>query len=133
MAMNKAEQQAMRDLYVRAALNWPEPVKPIDLAILFEARGPGQPEPVALWTYNAYAEGRVTLGWTDGQLHSKEGELPGPSRFRSASQTGGGPWFHTKREALRALRYAMTVAAANRLAKIDEQIAYAARQTETRG
>ena len=129
MAMNKAEKQAMSDLYVRAALNWPEPVMPIDLAVLFEGRGIGARTPVALWTMNAHGDGWVSLGWTNGGLHSREGAVPDPAAKgrSSASQTGGGPWYHTKIEALKALRYAMTAEAAKRLAAVDERIAEASR------
>lgn len=123
MAMTKAEKQVVNDLLVRAALNWPENVQPIDLAVLFEGWQAGRRQPVALWTYNACAEGRVTRGWTDGHIHSNEGRCPAPGeRPDRASQTGGGPWFHTQLEAAKACRYAMTQEVAKRLAAMDARI-----------
>lgn len=121
MAMNKAEKAAMRALRERAALNWPgyEPVG-VDVRAWQEATGE---KVLVLWTYNAYAEGRVTKGWTDGYVHNREGAAPqAGDRNRSASQMMGGPWYHTRREALQALRVAKTADVARLLANIDALI-----------
>ena len=135
MAMTKTEQARMaaleeaRDL--ARALRWPEREPPtpltkdeIDAALqVSETKISrfGRAEYVRVvdfWSYNDYT-GHARKLWYDGYFWT-EGETT-PNAHNGWSRRNG-PFFHTKAEALRALRYYKTLEAARTLANLDKMI-----------
>lgn len=126
MAMTKAEQAQMEALKVRLALAWPpEPPKPIDVAVAQEASDKPW---FRAWWFNSSARS-VGLGVVVNGLHSRsnytdaqlETRYDGRSRV-SLSQTSGGPWFATERDALMALHHAVAMECAGMLYQISKRI-----------
>jgi hypothetical protein len=118
--MNKAERAMVEALQTRLALRWPpEPPRPVTPAEHMENgvfRG---------WLFNEYT-GEVSRGSTDGYRHSRND----PEAFKddasrrslSFSQTGGGPWYLTKIDALHALHYAVAKRCAGQLRQVEARI-----------
>lgn len=126
MAMTKAEKAEMEALRVQAALRWPDsPPKPVDLVVAQEASGKRW---LRLWRFNTSSL-RVEMGVTDGFQNTwgEYTEEQVENRHRngsrvSMSQGGGGPWFATEADALRALHYAVARDCAIRLANIAKRV-----------
>jgi hypothetical protein len=72
------------------------------------------------WTYNTYS-GTVELGWSESNAHGK-GPYPAGDRNKSAAQ-GARALFSTESKALAALRHALELQAAEKLAAVDRRIA----------
>jgi hypothetical protein len=130
MAMTKAEQAQMEALKVRLALVWPpEPPVPVDIGTMLAAT---DQKWVRLWWVNAHG-GSVGEGITDGQNHARtphtEEQVANRHQkggaYVNISQTGGGPWYATKREALGALHYAIAQRCAKELYDISNRVAEA--------
>lgn len=126
MPMTKAEKAEMDALRIRCALAWPaNPPKPIDLAVALEAQSG---EWVRAWWFN-YHSGLIGEGVTNGSTHAREpysdqrlAALIARGSRVTMSQTGGGPWFGSKADALAALHYAVAEDCAKRLASIIKRI-----------
>lgn len=103
-----AAQRAAYEAKINAALAWPsfpEP-PPLDEAAgdaLLTARKTETADGAALavvWTYNAYGR-EVLKGCFSATHHSTR------SHTRTTSQTRGGPWFLTRKDAAEALAWAI--------------------------
>ena len=110
--MTKAEQAAMQDLRVRAALGWPQYEKPSPMQLQPDMR-----KLVVGWHMNAYT-GEVGQGCTNGYNHCRH------STTKTSTQ-GAGRFWDTELEALQALRWEMSERFASDLQKIDARIAKA--------
>lgn len=132
--MNKKEQaafdEAVTDMYAARALRWqddkPEPMSVDEIKAEIAAGNAveilryGQPRKIfSGWSYNAYGEGYVSVLGHDG-VYSYGAAYNG--KISDSASQSGGPIYRTQADALRALRYDMTVKYARSLAKIDAQI-----------
>lgn len=129
MSMNKKEQaaldKAIADRDAARALRWPEYDKPSPMTDEEVSAAPtidvptdwsGTRKAVPGWDYNEYA-GEVFKVLRSGRAwaaHYVEGQRPSWSQH--------GRIFRTKADALRGLRYSLTVAYAEKLASIDRMI-----------
>ena len=112
--MTKAEREMVTGLRRGLALAWPQFDRPVPVNLGADPEIQ-QRKTVALWTFNAHA-GEVRHGCTNGHLHSSW------STAKADTQNAGGPWFRTRLEALKALRYALSEKCAVTLARVDEHI-----------
>lgn len=119
MPMTRAEKAQMEALRIRAAFSWPPPPPPRLSAEEIGSLVNNSAEKLAvLWTYNAYST-EVTQGCTNGIHHCRTGT------DRITTQSAGGPWFHTKADAIRALRSEKAAEFAKQLARLEQQLAEA--------
>jgi hypothetical protein len=114
MAMTKAEKaemQALRDrLALVSALRWTEAVAP-DVPV------PAYGEPATSgWAHNPHAM-RVDQMWSESQAHGW-----GAARGRDTASQRGRALYSTRLLALRAMRHAVELDCAARLAQVDKMI-----------
>ena len=114
--MTKKEQSYLRSVKERAALNLPGYSEPKKFA-------PPKTVMSQAWFVNAFSK-RVTTGWTNGEYHNRDcATLPAQGEYlKGFPSRGGGTCYETKLEALKALRWEMTLIAARELANVDEMI-----------
>ena len=114
--MTKKEQSYLRSVKERAAMNLPCYDNPRPAAY------PKNYGYKAVWFQNSYGK-RVTLGWTNGMLHNSNcAVLPNGHSFNTIASQTGGNGYETKLDALKAMRWELTMRVARELADIDEMI-----------
>jgi len=126
MAMTKAERERMecleRDVHLAKAMRWPEYRKPSPMtkADIESAKAPGgrrhgSVQMVARgWFANAYDQGRVSYGCSDGTNHD--------TNWDTTSTQGMGRMFGTEAEAWQVVRIEMTERFAATLARVDAEL-----------
>lgn len=127
MAMTKAEKERMerleRDIQLAKAMRWPDYGKPASMtkAEIDGAKAPGglrfgTVQMVARgWFANAYDQGRVSYGCSDGTNHDSTGD--------KTSTQGMGRMFASEADAWRHVRVEMTERFAATLARVDAELA----------
>jgi len=123
MSMTKAEKAAMQALREQAALTLPPYEEPQSMTVeQIRASCEGN-RCIAVWFANSYDSGRVTLGWTNGYSHCREGAIPAPGERNFTASRDCGNCYRTEIEAWRAVRWEITRRVIKQLASVDERIA----------
>lgn len=122
MAMTKKEkaeyQAALERCETLAALRWTDPVERDVPAPKIESPYGTYSEG---WDYNAHSQ-RVWLGWS-GTISHGEGTAPDSGIYKNGGRQNPTAMFSTKALALRAMRHEIEMMSAEKLLKIDRQIA----------
>jgi hypothetical protein len=114
MALNKAEKALFEALNVELALRWPtfdEPT-PLDHQEIKTWIETQRCRIRQAWTFNTHT-GEISLGCTSGYAHDRR------NPDRTSTQGGGGPWYDTREQARRGLRWAVCRSFAQKLYQLD--------------
>ena len=121
MAMNKAEKARLdmleQKLFEAKALRFPD-YEPAKINVAEATTGRDWDAVNRGWTFNIHSR-NVWQGWFRATSH---GTWPRDARYACGSQGCGGPWYVTKRDAMMALRIALTGQYAKSLADLDRKI-----------
>jgi hypothetical protein len=132
MALTKAERAVFDNMRDRASLGLPGFECPVPLSLEFVniKRDATGVRAVPAWFYSYHPSGfsgpgEVTLGWTDGGTHCRQGIYDVATRYngRTSASQGMGTCYASKKEAMRALRWEATRYCMRLLGTIDGMLA----------
>lgn len=121
MAMNRLEQAAMHNLRILSALQMPEPETRLNAVEALAAAKHFGMDSCPAWTFNAHTL-TVSFGVFNVATHLTDNHNSFAGIRRNWSQGCGGPWFTSRASALRAMKYAVAMDCAKKMASVQAMI-----------